>query len=77
MALARLSLFNIFISNLGEGVNSVLMKFTEDTELGGVGNTSARGEKEQRGLAGEGSEYESCIGKHTAHISGGGGMFHA
>lgn len=35
-----LFLFNIFISNLEERINSMLMKCTNDTKLGRVTNTS-------------------------------------
>lgn len=39
-AVSGLFLFNIFISNLEERINSMLMKFTNDTKLGRVTNTS-------------------------------------
>ena len=39
-AVSGLFLFNIFISNLEERINSMLMKCTNDTKLGRVTNTS-------------------------------------
>ena len=37
-----LVLFNIFINELGEGANSVLIKLAEETKLGGVSKKNSR-----------------------------------
>lgn len=54
----------------------MLMKFTEDTELGGVGNTSARGEKEQREALQEKVQNMRVVSGNIQHIHlGVGGCF--
>ena len=45
-----LVLFNIFINNLDEGVEGILLKFADDTKLGGVANTLEERTTNQRDL---------------------------